>query len=511
MKRLHLVLILALIVAADTVLAVYAFSYSTDTLSPATLEVEGVTVIDRSLNGLLYIGTEDGRIITPASTYQNEARITSLITTDDGQIVIFADGIHRVQLYMPSVSLLVWTRSFDRPVEVSEVWARQGPLFLEPTHILVNQEDGFHLLRGSDGATLWSHEPDAPFVIQPTEVGKIIEGSGSRVNFFWLGDAEPYRWIPVEGPAFDIVSDAGGLTFLLVKPNEVLLYDSITGEVLWRRSVRTATQTALSWDGEESYLLSYGHLEIVAKSGETLASQDIGVGRLLVPSASSHYFILRNDRIDAYRSGRPAPVWTAYLVSAYEVYSTEGGNLLYAWTSDRVFVLENTDPVIASSVWMGVFGTVILVQVLAVSIAFLKGYPLPSLSDLVIALFVGAAVGVGSLFSGALAGFVELNTAGAFLAAMSTATAAALFGRKSASAFAGATIGLAVGAIGFLTGSVLVAFCLYVFEVFPTFPAIAVAVRSLTLGWLLGLVGGSLGGLSANLVPGSRRSAISRT
>lgn len=511
MKRLHLVLLLTLILMADALLAIYVFGYSTDTLSPTIIEVDGITVLDRSVTGLLFIGTEDGRVITPVSTYQNEASITSLLTTDDGQMVAYADSMNRVHLYLSPAGARVWTKAFDDSVDVVEMWTRQGTLYLEPTYILVRQEGGFTLLRGSDGITAWSYASDAPFILRTTENGKIIMASGLRVSFFWLGDAEPYRWISVEGPVEGIVVDAGGLNLLILRPGEAVFYDAITGEVHWRKDVDAGAQATLSWDGEKAFLLSADRLQIMSRYGEVQLSQDVGSGRLLAPSASSYHFMLRSDRIDAYRGGRPAPVWTAHIESPYEVHADPGGTTISAWTSDRLYVLYNTNPQVASRSWMGVFGTVITLQVLVAFILLLVSHLLPSVGDLLAALLIGSLVSIVSLVTGALEVLVELDVGGALIGVMAASTTAALFGRKSGSGFAGGTIGLAVGVVGFLAASVLVAFYLYVFGILPTFSAVEVSIRSLTLGWLLGLVGGFMGGISASFIPGFLRSASSRT
>ncbi len=457
------------------------------------------------------IGTEGGGIVNPYAGYQNDAPITSLLSTDDGLMVAFADSMNRVHLYFSGGGILIWTKPFDGPVQIVDMWTREGPLFSDPTYVLVRYEGGFSLLRGSDGETAWSYVSDEPFVMRSTETGKIIVGSGSRVNFFWLGGAEPYRGVSVEGPVEDILTDANGLTLLLLRPGEAIFYDGITGEVHWRRSIDASTQAALSWDGERSFLLSNGRLVIISKSGQQILSQDVGEGQLLAPSASSYYFMLRHDRIDAYRGGRPAPVWRASVVSPYEVYVTPGGATINTWTSDRLFVLDNTNPSVASRPWLGIFGTVIIVQVLLTSLLLMTNYPLPNLGDLVTSILIGLSVGVISLITGILVGFVSLGLVGAFVAALAATTAAALSGRRAGSTLAGVTIGLVVGVVGFLTASLLIAFYRYAFDILPTFPAVQVTIRSLTLGWLLGMTGGFLGGLSAHLLPRFLRSAFSRT
>ncbi len=510
-KRFHLVLLLTLVVVADVLLAVYVFAYSTDTLSPTSVDVEGITVLDRSINGLLSIGTEDGRIITYISTFQNEAPITSLLAADDGQMVAYSDSMNRVHLYLSLADALIWTKAFDEPVDVVEMWTRQGAFFLEPTYILVKQERGFTLLNGLDGTTAWSHSSDEPFILQAAENGKMIMASGSRASFFWLGDAEPYRWIPVEGPVEEAVIDAKGLDLLILTPSEAVFYDAITGEVGWRRDVAAGAQVALSWDGSEAFLLSAGRLQVISRSGEVQVSRDVGSGQLLVPSASPYHFMLRNDRIDAYYRGRPAPIWLAHIESPRGVHSDPGGSAIFAWTSDKLYTLSNTGVQMASRTWMGVLGTVVTIQVLVVSIFLVVSHFLPNVGDLLAALIVGAIVSVAFLVTGALGVMAELGVGGALIGVMLASAVAALFGRKSGGGLAGGTIGLAVGLIGFLAASLLIAFYLYVFGILPTFPAIEISIRSLGLGWILGLAAGFLGGVSASFIPSFLRSASSRT
>lgn len=511
MRRLHLALAILVLMLLDALFAVYVFNYTTEVLDPQVQEVAGITVLDRRSSGLMAIGKEDGWIITSYSSYKNDAPITSLLMADDGLMVAFADAENRVHLYFSGTGLILWTRSFDSPVKVVDMWVRPGPFFLEPTYILVSYEGGFSLVRGPTGTTAWSYHSDESFVMRSTETGKILVGSGSRVSFFYLGSPEPYRWVSVDGPVDDVLSDAGGRFFLLLTEGEAVLYDGIYGDVLWRRGIEGPTQAALSWDGGKTFLISQSRLEIISKSGDLLSSLEVGSGQLLAPSASSYYFMLREDRIEAYYDGRPAPVWTADIGSPYTAYSTPGGTLILAWTSDRFFLLDNTNPSVASRAWLGIFGTAIVVQVFLPLLFLLSTYPLPNVGDLVASLLIGFLAGAGALFSGTLESFLELGVEGAFVAVLAASAVAALAGRRSGSPFSGLAIGLVIGVVGFLVASLLVAFYRYAFDILSTFPVVEAAIRSATLGWLLGLFGGFLGGLSAYLLPDFLRSVFGRS
>ena len=510
MRGGRLALVVVFLVVLDVLLAVYVFSYTTEALEPRVQEQAGITVIYAVSGNLMTIGREDGWIINPFGSYQNDAPITSLLMTDDGLIVAFADAESRVHLLFSGGGVLLWSHSFDGPVEVVEMWARQGPLFLEPTYILVSYEGGLSLLNGASGTTAWSYRLDGLSVIRTTETGKILVASGSRVNFFWLGSGEPYRWVPIEGPVDDLLSDVKGNRFLLVRTGEVVFYDGITGDVQWRKEIEGSAQVGLSWDGEKSYVLSRGRLVIVSGSGQELSSVDVGEGRLLAPSVSSHYFMLGEDRIDAYHDGRPAPIWTASIGSAFEAYSTPGGTLIFAWTSERLFLLNNANPPVASKAGVGIFGTVIAGQLFLPLLFVLMTYALPNLGDLVMALLIGSVAGVGALLAGTLETFEELGVGGALVAVVAASAAAFVLGRRSGSPLSGSAIGLLGGGVGFLAASLLIAFYRYVFDFLPVFPAVEVTIRALSLGWLLGMVGGFLGGLSTYFIPDFLRSASSR-
>jgi hypothetical protein len=511
MRRLNLTLIVLTIVAVDALFAVYVFNHTTEVLQPRVGDAPGITAMDRTSGGLITFGTEDGWILNFFSNYKNDAPITSLLMTDDGLMVAFADAANRVHLYFTGTGLLLWTRSFDSPVEVVDMWVRQGPFFLEPIYILVSYEGGFSLLYGPDGSISWSYSSDSPFVMRSTEIGKILVGSGSRVSYFFLGAADPYRWVGVEGPVVDLHTTADGNIFLLLTEEEAILYDGILGEVLWRRGIDVPVQATLSWDGQKSFLLHAGRLEVISKSGESIFSVDVGEGRLLAPSASSYYFMLREDRIDAYYDGRPAPIWTAAIGSPYEVYTTPGGTLIFAWTADSLYLLDNTRPPVASRAWVGIFGTLIVAEILVPLLLLLASYAPPSVGELLTSLSMGSLVGITAYLAGTFQLFVELGETGAFVAALFAASIAALLGRRSGSPIPGMTVGLVAGVISFLAASLVVAFYRYVFGFLQLFPAVETTIRSLTLGWLLGLVGGLLGGLWAYLMPDIIPRVIRRT
>ncbi len=509
-RRLHLGFTVLALLILNALFAIYVFNYTTEVLDPEARELAGVSVLYLASTGLAAYGTEDGWVLSPWMRYKNDAPITSIIMTDDGLMVAFADSNHTVRLLFAGIGVILWNRSFDGPVQLDNMWVRPGPYFLEPTFILVSYDGGFSLLWAPEGTTLWRYESDEPFVMRSTETGKIIVGSGASVSFFYLGSGEPYRTVPVEGPVVDVLPDVKGNYFLIVRDGESLLYDGILGDILWRRSIEGPVQGGLSWNAERSLLLSQGRLEIVSMSGELLSTVDVGEGELLVPTASAYFFLLREDRIEAYYNGRPAPIWTAAIDAPFQVLSNSGGTVIFAWTSDTFFLLDNTTPPLASRVWTGAFGTVIVVQIALSSLFILRRYPLPNVGDLTAAVVIALLASAGVLLTGALESFVELGVTGAFVAAFGTSMVSAVVGRRSGSPIPGLAVGLAVGMVGFLAASLLVAFYLYVFESLLTFPAIEVSIRSLTLGWLLGLVSGLLGGLSAYMIPDFLRSFFSR-
>ena len=114
------------------------------------------------------------------------------------------------------------------------------------------------------------------------------------------------------------------------------------------------------------------------------------------------------------------------------------------------------------------------------------------------------------MLAGTLETFVELGVGGALVAVFAASNTAFLLGRRSGSSISGSAIGLLADRVRFLATSLPIAFYRYVFDFPPVFPAVEVAIRSLSLGWLLGMLGGFLVGLSTNFIPDFLRSAFSR-